>query len=186
MAKSTSSFSADQITPDLVRRLIAAQFPQWAALPVRAAEPQGWDNRTFRLGEELSVRLPSAPGYVPQVEKEQRWLPWLAPRLPLPIPVPLALGRPGEGFPFPWSVYGWLDGGGVVSWAQEPRPGFRLRRGRPLPPSYGSSSSACRKPGSGGTHAQKEPEELCEDMALLVIAQCLHGNTAHAPLADGR
>ncbi len=99
-----------EISASLVRRLIAAQFPQWADLPVTPAMPQGWDNRTFRLGAELSVRLPSAAGYTPQVEKEHRYLPSLAPLLPLPIPVPLARGVPGEGYPFPWSVYRWLPG----------------------------------------------------------------------------
>src|SRR3712207_488849 len=58
----------------------------------------------------MSVRLPSAAPYAPQVEKGHRWLPRLAPLLPLPIPVPLARGEPGEGYPFPWSVYRWLDG----------------------------------------------------------------------------
>ena len=94
----------------LVRRLIAAQFPRWADLPIRPVTFDGWDNRTFHLGADMSVRLPSAPGYVAQVAKEQRWLPRLAPFLPLPIPVPLAQGRPGAGYPWPWSVYRWLDG----------------------------------------------------------------------------
>ncbi|WP_376704972.1 aminoglycoside phosphotransferase family protein [Mesorhizobium sp. ISC25] len=94
----------------LVRRLIAAQFPEWADLPVEPVEPGGWDNRTFRLGDRMSVRLPSAAAYVGQVEKEHRWLPRLAPHLPLPIPVPLAKGAPGEGYPWPWSVYRWLGG----------------------------------------------------------------------------
>ncbi|MER8449721.1 aminoglycoside phosphotransferase family protein [Mesorhizobium sp. M1428] len=94
----------------LVRRLIAAQLPKWADLPVEPVEPGGWDNRTFRLGDSMSVRLPSAAAYVAQVEKEHRWLPRLAPHLPLPIPVPLAKGAPGEGYPWPWSVYRWLGG----------------------------------------------------------------------------
>ncbi|KAB0681511.1 aminoglycoside phosphotransferase family protein [Aureimonas leprariae] len=94
----------------LVRRLVAAQFPAWAHLPVEPVEPGGWDNRTFRLGNTMSVRLPSAAGYVPQVEKEQRWLPRLAPHLPLPIPAPLARGAPGENYPWSWSIYRWLDG----------------------------------------------------------------------------
>jgi aminoglycoside phosphotransferase (APT) family kinase protein len=98
------------ITPVLASRLVAAQFPQWAHLPVTPAELDGWDNTTFRLGEDLSVRLPSADWYVPQVDKEHRWLPILAPRLPLPIPAPLAKGAPGCGFPRPWSVYRWLAG----------------------------------------------------------------------------
>lgn len=98
------------ITVDLVRRLIAAQFPEWAELPIQPVEFDGWDNRTFHLGESMSVRLPSAQAYAAQVEKEHRWLPALAPLLPLPIPVPVALGIPGEGYPWPWSVYRWIDG----------------------------------------------------------------------------
>ena len=98
------------IDATLVSRLIAAQFPQWADLSVESVQTSGWDNRTFRLGETMSVRLPSAEGYVAQVEKEQRWLPRLKPLLPLPIPRPLALGRPAEGYPWPWSVYRWLEG----------------------------------------------------------------------------
>ena len=76
----------------------------------RAVEVDGWDNRTFRLGDDLTVRLPSGDWYALQVEKEQRWLPVLAPRLPLPIPAPVAKGEPGEGYPYAWSVYRWLDG----------------------------------------------------------------------------
>ena len=94
----------------LARRLVAAQFPAWADLPVQPVEIDGWDNRTFRLGTEMSVRLPSHKRYAAQVEKEQQWLPRLAPLLTLPIPAPLAMGVPGEGFPWHWSVYKWLDG----------------------------------------------------------------------------
>ena len=98
------------ITPLLASRLVAAQFPHWAHLPVTSVELAGWDNVTFRLGEHMSVRLPSADAYVAQVDKEHRWLPLLAPQLPLPIPEPLARGAPGCGFPRPWSVYRWLTG----------------------------------------------------------------------------
>jgi aminoglycoside phosphotransferase (APT) family kinase protein len=70
----------------------------------------GWDNWTFTLGRRMSVRLPSAAEYALAVGKEHRWLPALAPRLPLPIPVPLAKGEPGAGYPHPWSIYRWLDG----------------------------------------------------------------------------
>lgn len=94
----------------LVKRLIAAQFPQWANLPIKPVSSSGWDNRTFRLGVTMSVRLPSAEGYAPQVAKEQQWLPFLEPRLPLPIPAPLALGHPSSDYPWPWSVYRWLEG----------------------------------------------------------------------------
>jgi aminoglycoside phosphotransferase (APT) family kinase protein len=99
-----------RIDAALVRRLIAAQFPEWASLSIRPVIPGGWDNRTFHLGDEMTARLPSAASYALQVEKEQQWLPKLAPLLPLPIPVALAQGRPGEGYPWPWSVYRWLDG----------------------------------------------------------------------------
>ncbi|MFN9927555.1 MAG: aminoglycoside phosphotransferase family protein [Phenylobacterium sp.] len=102
--------SPPEIDEDLVRRLVAAQFPQWADLPVLPVSTQGWDNRTFRLGEDYSVRLPSAAHYVAQVEKEQIWLPRLAPGLPLPIAAPVGMGAPGEGYPFPWSVNRWLEG----------------------------------------------------------------------------
>src|SRR5215210_4886506 len=94
----------------LVSRLIGEQFPQWAHLPIKPVDFGGWDNRTFHLGEQTTVRLPSAAAYALQVEKEQRWLPILAPQLPLPIPVPLAMGNPGNGYPWHWSVYRWLDG----------------------------------------------------------------------------
>ncbi|MET7863255.1 aminoglycoside phosphotransferase family protein [Micromonospora taraxaci] len=98
------------ISTDLVRQLIAEQFPRWAHLPVRPVEVGGWDNRTFHLGDAMTVRLPSDEGYVLQVAKEQRCLPMLGARLPLAIPTPLAHGRPGAGYPYPWSVYGWIDG----------------------------------------------------------------------------
>lgn len=98
------------ITPAVAARLVAAQFPQWANLPVVPVALDGWDNTTFRLGDELCVRLPSADAYVAQIEKEHRWLPVLARRLPLPIPEPVAKGRPGGGFPRPWSVYRWIEG----------------------------------------------------------------------------
>ena len=98
------------ITADLVAGLIEDQFPQWADLPVRPVDLDGIDNTTFRLGQTMSVRLPSADVYTEQVDKEHRWLPRLAGQLPLPIPEPLAKGGPGRGFPRPWSVYRWIDG----------------------------------------------------------------------------
>ena len=94
----------------LVRRLVRSQFPEWAGLPVVPVEADGWDNRTFHLGDDMTVRLPSAAGYAASVEKEQRFLPFLAPHLPLPVPVPLAKGQPGEGYPHHWSINRWLHG----------------------------------------------------------------------------
>jgi aminoglycoside phosphotransferase (APT) family kinase protein len=102
--------SIDHLDVALVRGLLADQFPQWAHLAVLPVEPGGWDNKTFRLGEDMSVRLPTGEGYALQVDKEHRWLPRLAPQLRWPIPRPLAKGAPSERFPLPWSVYGWIDG----------------------------------------------------------------------------
>ncbi len=98
----------------LVARLVAAQFPQWAHLPVRPVAADGWDNWTFHLGDTMKVRLPSAEGYVGQAEKEAYWLPRLAPHLPVAVPVPLGVGRPGEGFPWRWSIYDWIAGDPVT------------------------------------------------------------------------
>jgi aminoglycoside phosphotransferase (APT) family kinase protein len=94
----------------LARRLVDSQFPRWSGLPIAPVDLDGWDNRSFRLGDALTVRLPSGDWYAEQVAKEQRWLPVLAPQLPLPIPAPVARGEPGGGYPYPWSVYRWLDG----------------------------------------------------------------------------
>jgi aminoglycoside phosphotransferase (APT) family kinase protein len=105
-----SGVDRTSIDASLARRLVDSQFPQWSELPIAEVEVDGWDNRTFRLGSELTVRLPSGDWYAQQVAKEQRWLPVLAPHLPLPIPAPVARGEPDSGFPYPWSVYRWLDG----------------------------------------------------------------------------
>lgn len=97
------------IDETLVCRLIASQFPHYSNLPVSPVAVGGWDNRTFHLGKKMLVRLPSAEQYELQVEKEQQWLPQLAPLLPVPIPIPLEMGMPGEGYPWKWSIYRWLE-----------------------------------------------------------------------------
>lgn len=98
------------IDASLARRLVAAQFPQWKDLPLKPVASSGWDNRTFHLGQNMLVRMPSGSEYALQVEKEQLWLPKLAPLLPLPIPTPVAIGVPAEGYPWKWSIYRWLEG----------------------------------------------------------------------------
>jgi aminoglycoside phosphotransferase (APT) family kinase protein len=95
---------------NLVRGLISSQFPNWSGLFLEAIEPQGHDNRTFRLGNDKSVRLPSGPAYASHVVVEYRWLSELAPHLPVQIPEPLALGRPDQDFPWHWLVNRWLGG----------------------------------------------------------------------------
>ena len=103
---------ADEVdtSVSLVARLLATQFPQWADLPLAPVPSAGTDNALYRLGGDMVIRLPRIHWAVGQVEKEQRWLPRLAPFLPLAIPVPLVMGEPGEGYPWHWSVYRWLEG----------------------------------------------------------------------------
>ncbi len=108
---------ADEIEIDaaLVHHLIAAQFPQWADLPITRVESSGTDNAMFRLGSDMALRLPRIAAATAQVEKEQRWLPELAPHLPLTIPAPLALGEPDAAYPLKWSIYRWLDGDNAIN-----------------------------------------------------------------------
>jgi len=94
----------------LVRRLLASQFPRWAGLEIARVPSAGTDNALYRIGHDMIVRLPRIHWAVESVAKEQRWLPRLAPHLPVAIPSPLVVGAPGEGFPWPWSIYRWLDG----------------------------------------------------------------------------
>lgn len=98
------------IHPELVRRLLRAQFPRWAALPITRVASSGTSNALYRLGDDLVARLPRDPTEHGIVEKEWRWLPLLAPRLPLASPVPLALGKPDADYPVRWSVCRWLEG----------------------------------------------------------------------------
>ncbi|MBS0603685.1 MAG: aminoglycoside phosphotransferase family protein [Verrucomicrobia bacterium] len=94
----------------LVRRLLATQFPQWADLPLVKVSSAGTDNAIYRLGNEMAVRLPRQLSASGQVDKELRWLPFLAPRLPLAVPVPLGAGIPAEGYPWHWSIVPWIKG----------------------------------------------------------------------------
>ena len=93
----------------LVVRLLTTQFPQWADLPIEPVESAGTDNAIYRLGNDMVVRLPRIH-WATGVDKEHEWRPKLAPFLPLAIPIPLAKGQPGEGYPWDWSVYRWLEG----------------------------------------------------------------------------
>lgn len=99
----------------LVRRLLEAQLPQWASLPIAPVPSAGTDNAIYRLGQDMAVRLPRIEQVAGQIDKEHTWLPRLAPQLPLAVPLPLARGTPGEGFPWPWAVVRWLDGENATS-----------------------------------------------------------------------
>ena len=113
MTRGAKPIADVSIDPALVRALLREQHADLAHLPfVEVGE--GWDNKMFRLGEELAIRLPRRAASAALIEHEQRWLLRLAPRLPLPVPVPLRLGLPGCGFPLSWSVVPWLAGQSVM------------------------------------------------------------------------
>jgi aminoglycoside phosphotransferase (APT) family kinase protein len=93
----------------LVRRLLVEQQPALAAMPLRIVA-NGWDNVIVQLGDDYMVRLPRRELAAQLILNEQLWLPELAPRLPLPIPAPIFAGRPGDDFPWAWSICPWLPG----------------------------------------------------------------------------
>lgn len=99
-----------RITLDLARKLIAEQFPEYASLPIVDVEKQGHDNRTYRLGDHMLIRMPTAANYALKVPKEQELLPQLAKRLSVSIPTPIKMGKPSTDYPYPFSIYKWLSG----------------------------------------------------------------------------
>jgi aminoglycoside phosphotransferase (APT) family kinase protein len=99
-----------EIDESLVQRLILGQFPQWADLPIERLASGCTVNAVYRLGAELTARLPLTSGGAKDVALEARWLPRLAPALPIAIPTVVATGRPAEGYPWAWAVHRWIDG----------------------------------------------------------------------------
>ncbi|MFE6055610.1 aminoglycoside phosphotransferase family protein [Kitasatospora sp. NPDC056446] len=123
-----------------VRALLRAQHPDLADLPLRPVDG-GWDNQLWRLGDELAVRVPRTGRASELLSKELRWLPRLAPGLPLPVPVPVRTGTPSDLFPRPWAVTAWVAGEpgdrAAVSrpaHAAETLAGFLRALHRPAPP----------------------------------------------------
>ena len=111
----------------LVRSLICDQFPRYAELGLRPIG-SGWDNVMMRLGDDLLVRLPRRSVAVPLIEHEQRWLPTLAPRLPIAVSAPIHAGRPSDRFPWPWSITRWLPGEAADLAAPQPEESVRLAK----------------------------------------------------------
>jgi aminoglycoside phosphotransferase (APT) family kinase protein len=103
---------ADEVAvpAELVRGLLAEQFPRWAGLPLAGVPSYGTDNVLYRLGDELLVRLPKIHWATGQIPLEVELLPRLAPLLPVEIPAVVALGEPALGYPWTWAVYRWIDG----------------------------------------------------------------------------
>jgi aminoglycoside phosphotransferase (APT) family kinase protein len=106
----TDSDNRPTVDEALARKLVATQFPHWADLSLTPVVPGGSDHAIYRLGTELTVRIPRHAGAMRQARKEAKWLPRLAPSLPLAVPVPEAVGEPGFGYPWPWAVHRWTPG----------------------------------------------------------------------------
>lgn len=153
------------IDASVVQALLREQHADLASMALVDAG-EGWDNRLYRLGDDLVVRLPRRRASATLIRQEQRWLPELAPRLPLPIPVPLRTGRPGCGFPWAWSIAPWLTGrpalhtpfgdpavvavqlGAFLSALHQPAPGdapFNPFRGIPLSQRSGAVHDRARQ-----------------------------------------
>lgn len=165
----------------LVKELIAEQFPCWAHLPVTGILPGGWDNRSFRLGEDMLVRVPSRAIYAARVPVEQHWLPYLATHLPFEIPTPLGMGAPGRCFPLPWSVYRWIEGK-TLSCAETDLVAFAAALGAALSRLHRVDPAGGPLPGKdnlwrGGPLSHYDEEVVHSLAALRGTMDC---NTPHA------
>jgi aminoglycoside phosphotransferase (APT) family kinase protein len=161
---------ADEIETDvaLVRRLLTGQFPHWAGLAIEPVVSYGTDHDIYRLGDDLAARLPRIGWATGQAAKEAKWLPRLAPHLPLAVPVQVAMGQPAEGYPFAWSVYEWLPGEnangtiGDLDRAAVDLAGFvtALRR-------VDTTAADPRRPGSRGAPLAQLDEQVRRSIAEL-------------------
>jgi aminoglycoside phosphotransferase (APT) family kinase protein len=173
----------------LVERLVARQFPHWAGLPIRPVATDGWDNWTFHLGDRMKVRFPSAEGYAEQAAKEARWLPRLAPHLPVAVPVPLAVGEPDAEFPWLWSVYQWIEGETVT----RANAGDRVQLARDVAAFLRALQGIDTADGPrGGPHSHfrgASPFLAYEDEArrgIDMLADRIDARAAHALLDDAK
>lgn len=98
------------IDDELVAGLLIDQAPQWADLPLRRLSTSGTVNVTYRLGDDMVVRLPRSPEFGDGPQREARWIPVIAPHVPLAVPTHLMLGRPTGAYPSHWSVLRWIEG----------------------------------------------------------------------------
>lgn len=173
-ATGPASIEGIRIDEALVRALLDEQFPEWSGLPLRPVDAGGNDHRMLRLGDALSVRLPSAPGYVPQVEKEQSWLPRLAAAVPLAVPVVRGHGRPSPRFPAPWSVYGWIEGEPASTARIDDRDAFAADLARFLVALRSADTAGAPAPGPHSAFRGGPLEHWDDEMRDLL--QRVHGS----------
>jgi aminoglycoside phosphotransferase (APT) family kinase protein len=98
-----------EVDAALVRRLLRAQHPDLADRRLRRIGT-GWDNVVFRLGSDLTVRVPRRELGARLIGTELRWLPELAGGLPLPVPTPVRAGEPTDFYPWRWAVCAHVPG----------------------------------------------------------------------------
>jgi aminoglycoside phosphotransferase (APT) family kinase protein len=99
------------VDADVVRRLLAEQVPELAALPITRVASTGTVNALFRVGDEHVARLPLVAHWSDDIEREWQWLPWFAARITtVRLPEPVFKGRPDASYPFVWSVHRWIPG----------------------------------------------------------------------------
>jgi aminoglycoside phosphotransferase (APT) family kinase protein len=98
------------IGADLVRRLLAEQFPHLSDLPVTEFNSTGTVNAIYRLGDDLCIRLPRVQRWARSLDRECAWLPLLRPGLTLRVPEPVGKGSPTSEYPFSWAVFRWIEG----------------------------------------------------------------------------
>ncbi|WP_410615401.1 aminoglycoside phosphotransferase family protein [Amycolatopsis sp. lyj-109] len=166
------------IDTTLVRRLVRGQFPRWANLPVTPLASGGTVNAVYRLGDDLTVRLPLTEGGADDIAKERRVLGALG-ELPVAVPAVVAVGEPAEEYPWPWAVHGWLDGapalqGGparglaefVLALRANQAAGPPAHRGKPL----STVDTAAR---SAIAELARTDEPFDPDAALTVWAEAL-------------
>ena len=111
LTRMSPKMHADEVHTDveLVRRLLTGQFPRWAGLPLAPVPSAGTDNALYRLGTDLAVRLPRIAGAAGDVERSTTAAEARATAAG-GHPRTAREGEPGEGYPWSWSVYRWLDG----------------------------------------------------------------------------
>ncbi|MEJ1090918.1 aminoglycoside phosphotransferase family protein [Microbacterium istanbulense] len=163
--------SSEEITSSLVGSLVSDQFPQWSELPIRPVEMQGWDNRTFRLGDRMAVRLPSADGYVAGLVREQQTLATLGSRYRVTIPRVVATGAPSAAFNRPWSVREWIEGHTLLAVGARERESAITSVGDALSQLQGCDTAGGPWAGSAsayrGCHLSVVGEEVQSGLALL-------------------
>jgi aminoglycoside phosphotransferase (APT) family kinase protein len=180
---------------DRVGRMIARRFPLWAGLPLEPVPSPGTDNVMLRLGHDLVVRLPRHPGALPGLETERRWLPRVAPALPVDVPVPLAEGEPDEGYPYPWTVCRWLPGtnpepaSGSRECAVELAEFLRALRSVPVPVLAPDDASPPR-PYRGGPLGARRTDTLtaidaCAGLLDIGVVRAVWDEVARVPEGTG-